>query len=188
MTRFVAFGVALVFSLATAAARPVPDDPGIALADDIRVTPLVAEGRVLASFSAPSAFSEDARAVMQSGLLLTFTYTLELRRPATIWLDRTMAIATVAAQVKFDTLTRLHQVTKQTGATVVWSERTPDEAQARTWMTTFERVPLDVTEPLEPNADYYVRVRLHATPKRTFSIWPWGHDDATGRADFTFIR
>jgi hypothetical protein len=188
MMRFAASGVALVFSLAAATATPVPDAAGVALADDIRVTPLVAEGRVLASFAAPSAFSEDARVVMQSGLLLTFTYTLELRRPATIWFDRTMSVATVAAQVKFDTLTRLYQVTKQTGTTVVWSARTPDDAQVRTWMTTFERVPLDVTEPLEPNADYYVRVRLHATPKRTFSIWPWGHDDATGRADFTFIR
>lgn len=188
MTRFVAFGAALVFSLAAATATPVPDDAGIALADDIRVTPLVAEGRVLASFSAPSAFSEDARAVMQSGLLLTFTYTLELRRPATIWLDRTMTVATVAAQVKFDTLTRLYQVTKQTGTTVVWSERTPDDAQVRTWMTTFERVPLDVSEPLEPNADYYVRVRLRMSPRASFPLWPFWRDDASGRKDFTYIR
>jgi hypothetical protein len=99
-----------------------------------------------------------------------------------------MAVATVAAQVKYDTLTRFYQVTKQTGSTVVWSERTSEDAQVRTWMTTFERVPLDVSEPLEPNADYYVRVRLHATPKRVFSLWPWGRDDASGRADFTFIR
>jgi hypothetical protein len=55
-------------------------------------------------------------------------------------------------------------------------------------MTTFERVPLQPGEPLEPNADYYVRVRLHASPKRTFSLWPWGRDDGSGRADFTFIR
>ena len=33
---------------------------------------------------------------------------------------------------------------------------------------------LEPTEPLEANADYYVRVRLRMSPRRTFSIWPVG--------------
>jgi hypothetical protein len=49
-------------------------------------------------------------------------------------------------------------------------------------------VPLTASEPLEPNTDYYLRVRLRATPRRSFPWWPWGRDDASGRADFTFIR
>ena len=44
------------------------------------------------------------------------------------------------------------------------------------------------SEPLEANADYYVRVRLRMSPRRTFSIWPFGRDDGSGRKDFTFIR
>jgi hypothetical protein len=79
-------------------------------------------------------------------------------------------------------------VSKLESGRVAWSERTHDIAQVRTWMTTFERVPLTSREPLEPNAEYYVRVRMHATPKRTFSYWPWAGDTASGRADFTFIR
>ena len=55
-------------------------------------------------------------------------------------------------------------------------------------MTTFEKVALVSPVPLEPNAEYYVQVRMHATPKRTFSLWPWSGDTASGRADFTFIR
>ena len=55
-------------------------------------------------------------------------------------------------------------------------------------MTSFDSVPLEPSEPLEPNADYYVRVRLRASPRRTFSLWPFGRDDGSGRADFTFIR
>jgi hypothetical protein len=31
-------------------------------------------------------------------------------------------------------------------------------------------------------------VRLRARPKPTWSIWPFGGDDASGRKDFTFIR
>ena len=63
-----------------------------------------------------------------------------------------------------------------------------DLAQAKTWMTTFERVPLVAADGLEPNDDYYIRVHLRATPRRTFSIWPWVADDGAGRADFTNIR
>jgi hypothetical protein len=61
----------------------------------------------------------------------------------------------------------------------------------REWMTTFDRVPLDVGGGLEANVEYYVRIRLFCTPRRTISLWsmwPFGHDDGSGRADFTFIR
>ena len=155
---------------------------------DIRVTPLVVEGRVFASFTAAGAVDADARAVMRSGLLLTFTYTVELRRPSTIWLDHSLTRKLVSATVKFDTLTGVYQVSQLERDRVVWSKTSSDEVQVRTWMTTFEKVPISPEASLEPNADYYVRVRLHASPKGTFSLWPWGRDDGSGRADFTFIR
>jgi Domain of unknown function (DUF4390) len=154
----------------------------------VTVTPVVAEGHVFASFTAMSAFTDDARAVVQSGLLLTFTYTVELRRPSTIWFDHTVGETVVASSAKYDNLTGQYQVSKQRDGRVFWSEQTDQESQVRAWMTTFDQVPIDPTEPLQSNADYYVRVRLHASPRRTFSIWPWGRDDGSGRADFTFIR
>jgi len=157
-------------------------------AADIRVTPLVADGRVYASFTAPAAVTDDARAVMQSGLQLTFTFAVELRRPATIWWDATLAEVIVASSVKYDNLSSVYQVSKLHQGRVVWSERTKEEAQVRSWMTSFDRVSVQPVDPLEANADYYVRVRLHATPRRTLSLWPWGRDDGSGRADFTFIR
>jgi hypothetical protein len=51
-------------------------------------------------------------------------------------------------------------------------------------MTAFDRVPVTTTEPLEPNGDYYLRVSMQTSPKRTFS-WPWTGDAASGRAEFT---
>jgi hypothetical protein len=157
-------------------------------AAEIRVTPLVVDGRVFASFTAPAALTEDARAVVRSGLQLTFTFDVALCRPSPVWWDRTLAELTLASSVKFDNLTSVYQVSKLQDGRVVWSERTKDDAQVRTWMTTFERVSMQPGVPLEANGDYYVRVRLHASPRRTFSFWPWGRDDGSGRADFTFIR
>lgn len=155
---------------------------------DIRVTPVVADGQVSASFTAPAAFTEDTRAVLKSGLLLTFRFTVALRRQNGLWLDPTIRDVTVAASVKFDNLTGAYQVSKLVDDHVVWSDRTMDAAKVRAWMTTFDRIPLVAAPALEPNADYYIHVRMWASPRRTFSVWPWASDDGAGRADFTNIR
>lgn len=154
----------------------------------VKVTPIVNAGHVLASFSAPAAFTGEAEHVMQSGLLLTFTFTVELKQPSTLWFDRTLAETTVAASVKYDSLTSAYQVSRLTEGHVVASERKAREADVLAWMTAFDQVPLVSGEPLEPNADYYVRVRLRTSPRPSVSLWPWGRDDGIGRAVFTFIR
>jgi hypothetical protein len=149
---------------------------------EIEVQPVVTDGHVTASFAAPSCFTDDARAVLRSGLILTFTFTVDLRRPSAVWFDHTVATATVASSAKYDNLTGNYQVSKLEDTRVVWSERTQDDAQVRDWMTTFDRIALTSAETLQPSGDYYVRVRLQATPKRNFSLWPFGGDDASGRA------
>ena len=155
----------------------------------IRVTPIIADGRVSASFSALPLFDDDVRAVVGSGLLMTMTYTVDLKRASSVWWDRTVTSSTVAASVKFDTLTGAYQVSKSQDGRVTWSERTDDINDVRSWMTTFDRVGLASGDHLEPNADYYVQVRMRASPRRTFSLWPFfGSDDGEGHADFTFIR
>jgi hypothetical protein len=156
--------------------------------EPIQVTPIVADGRVSASFDSSPSFDADAADIVKSGLLLTFTFTLDLRRPSTVWMDRTLATATVASTVKYDNLTTVYQVSKLEGGRVSWSERTQDLAQVKAWMTRFDRFALASREPLEANAEYYVRVRMQASPRRNFSYWPWTGDAAMGRADFTFIR
>jgi hypothetical protein len=169
---------ALVCSLAVAAP--------VASSGAIRVTPIVTPDGVAASFSAPAVFGDDAREVLQSGLVLTFTFFVELRRPSAIWFDHTVRSVTAASSARFDNLTGVYQVSKLRDGRVVWSERTENPAEVARWMTTFERVPLAGPGPLADGAGYYVRVRMQASPRRTFSLWPWTSDAGSGRADFTF--
>ena len=78
-----------------------------------------------------------------------------------MWFDATLARARVAAAVKFDNLTGTYQVSKSgDGRVVLVRAKANDEAQVREWMTGFDRVALEPAQPLEPNAEYYVRVRL----------------------------
>ncbi len=155
---------------------------------DIRVTPVLAEGVVAVSFNAAAAADAELRPVVESGLLLTLTFTVELKRPANMWWDRTVAHQTVGASVKFDNLTGVYQVSRTEGGHVTWSDRTRDFAEARQWLTTFDRVKLSAGDGLEPSSDYYILVRMRTSPRRTFPLWPWTPDDGAGRADFTFIR
>jgi hypothetical protein len=164
---------------------------GLALvraAGDVVVTPLVTDGRVMASFTAAAAFDEDARELLKSGLPVSFAYTIELRNPSVFWFDGTLARVEVAASAKYDTLTDTYQVSKLRGDKVVWSESTRDQAQVGAWMTAFDRILLEPAQPLEPNREYYVQVRLRQRPQRRFSLWPWGGDDGSGRAEFTYLR
>lgn len=166
---------------------------GAALAamNDVRVTPVVADGRVLASFSADDAWSAEARELVQGGLVLTFSFSVELRRPSAVWLDSTLAHVALAASVKFEALTGTFHLSRFRDGRLIRSEATRDERAVREWMTAFEQVPLEPATALESNVEYYVRVRLYASPKRTFSLWslwPWSRDSGSGRASFTFIR
>jgi hypothetical protein len=158
------------------------------LAADVRVTPLIDGSQVLVSFSAPDTYSADVREAVQSGLPTSLTFTVELRQGSMIWFDRTLAVATVAAAIKYDALTGAFQVTRMTDGQVMSSDRTAKEDDVKKWATEFERVKLSNGDGLETNGEYYVRVRARATPHRSFVLWPWTRDDAAGRADFTFIR
>jgi hypothetical protein len=158
------------------------------MADEIRVTPVVADGHVSVSFSAPSALGPDARELVQSGLLMTLTFLVDLKQSSSAWFDRGIARVQLASSVKYDNLTGVYHVSRMREGHVVWSERTDDFVKARSWLTTFEHVRVLDADALQPNAEYYVRVRMRASPRRTFPLWPWASEDGSGRAVFTFIR
>lgn len=159
--------------------------PGVT---EIHVTPIVGDGQVLVSFSAPSAVDKESREFVQSGLLMTLNFVVDLKQASTAWFDRGIARVHLSSSVKFDNLTGVYHVSRMRDGQVTWSERTSDFAGVRLWLTTFERVRVPTDVPLQPNAEYYVQVRMRTTPRRTFPLWPWGGDDASGRAVFTFIR
>ena len=157
-------------------------------AGEVTVTPVVSEGRVLVSFAAPDAWTVEVRELLQIGQLLTFSYDIELRRPSTIWLDSVTARTSISTSAKLDTLTGGYQVSRLRDGRVVRSERREQESEARSWMTTIEPIQLVPASPLEPNAEYYIRVRMYMSPRRTVTLWPFGRDGMSGRADFTYIR
>jgi len=166
-------------------------DPAAAAADTqkIQVVPLPRDGEILVSFQLAETLTDDIRAAINSGLTIRFQYTVELRRSATVWLDRTIDKHLVTATVKYDTLTRRYQVSRMIDGRIEWMDTTDSEETAWKALTSdFARLALFHGVPLEPNAEYYVRVRANTSPRNASFLWPWSADDAVGFAKFTFIR
>ncbi len=156
-------------------------------AETLRVRPLVRDGQVLVSFALEEGFTDEVRAVVQSGLRTTFTYTVELRLKVPAWVDRTIGPpVVVSTTVEYDNLTRRHTISRTLDGRIEESRVVEDEALVRQMMTTFERLPLFDTALLESNREYYVIVRAEARPRSGAAFWPWG-GKTSGSGKFTFI-
>lgn len=155
-------------------------------ADRIRVVPLVRDHHLLISFEFADGFTDDVRAVIASGLTMTFRYQVDLRLDVPIWVDRTIDSATVTASVKYDNLTRRYHLTRELNGRIEDARVTEDPQLPRRWLTSFERLALFDTARLEPNQEYYLRVRAGARPDNAWAFWRWGAGP-TGLAKFTFL-
>jgi hypothetical protein len=155
---------------------------------NIHVTPIVRDDQVLVSFRLSSPFTEDTRTAIHSGTPITFVYEVELKRGASLWLDRTLASATVTAVVRYDNLTGRYRLTRKTHGRVERDEILDREEDVREQLTDFERLPLFSATTLERNAEYYVRVRARTTPRNASFVWPWQGTDVSGLAKFTVLR
>jgi hypothetical protein len=158
-----------------------------ASAQTIQVTPLTRDDRVLVSFRLSDAFTEEVRAAVHSGLTIAFVYDVQLKRGVALWLDRTISAATVTATVRYDPLTRRYLLTRREDGRIEKVETVEREDIVREWLTAFDKLPLFSAAALEPNAEYYLRVRAHTTPRNASFVWPWGSDIA-GLAKFTFLK
>jgi hypothetical protein len=176
-TRILPVHVALAVILSAAA---------LTAADGLRIIPLVRDGTVLISFSLSDGFTDEVRASIRSGLKTTFTYTVDLRAEAPGWVDRTIASAVVSASVQYDNLTRRHTVVRTLDGRVEAAEVTESDAQVRQLVTTVDRLALFKSVRLEPNREYYVRVKAEVRPRNASFLWPWG-SGRSAQAKFTFI-
>lgn len=148
---------------------------------------MVRDGNVLVSFQMPEGFTDDVRAAIHSGLKTTFTYTVELRTSVAVWLDRTIESVVVSTSVQYDNLTRRHIILRTLDGRVDGDALIVDsDDEVRQLATKIDRKALFRTSKLEPNREYYVRVRAEIRPRNAAFLWPWG-SGTSAQAKFTFI-
>lgn len=173
-------------SFLTAAALVVALGTVAQAADAFRIVPLVRDEMVLVSFDLADGYTDEVRAAIRSGLQTTFTFTVDLRAQAPLWLDRTIGSVVVTTSVHFDNLTRRHTIVRTLDGRTEETRVTEDEAVVKQLMTNYDKVALFRTSILEPNREYYVRVRAQVRPQSVGFLWPWS-SGRSGQTKFTFI-
>ena len=154
-------------------------------AADVRATPVVREGRVWVAFGLPDGYTPQLRQAVLSGLPVTLTYDIELRRGVPFWPDRMLSGMTIAVTVTYDSLTRHHSLARTVDGRIEATKMSKDDAEVERWLTSLEPVPLFPTALLEARGEYYVRVRARTRPHQSMIFWPWDRGLVTN-ANFTF--
>jgi hypothetical protein len=154
-------------------------------AETLRVRPIPHGDQVLVSFEVVDGYNNDIKDAIKSGLRTTFSYQVELRTVARLWLDRVIATAVVSTSDRYDNLTRRHTLVRTVDGRVEGSVVTEDEDVVRRWLTSLDRFTLCSTSKLDPNRDYYVRISASVLPNHT-SVYGWS-SAIIGQAKFTFI-
>ncbi|HXD72140.1 MAG TPA: DUF4390 domain-containing protein [Vicinamibacterales bacterium] len=153
-------------------------------AQALRIVPLVHDDEVLVSFEVADGYTSDVRDAISSGLKTTFSYDVELRMIAHMWVDPLVEKAVVSVSDKYDNLTRRHTLSRTVDGREQDSITTENEATVRQWLTSLDKVTICRTTRLEANREYYVRVSARVPSQSSFL----GRTTAmVGRAPFTFI-
>jgi hypothetical protein len=153
--------------------------------ESLRIVPIVNDNQVLVSFELADAYTNDVRDAISSGLRTTFTYDLDLRMVAPLWVDRTIVTVVVSTSDQYDNLTRRHILTRTVDGRVQDTLVTEDEAVVGRWLTTFTRLPLCETSRLDSGRDYYLRISARSRPHGD-SLFGWANA-IIGQAKFTFV-
>jgi hypothetical protein len=151
----------------------------------LRIVPIVRDDSVIVSVELSDAYTDEVREAIASGLRTTFTYDLELKMDVPVWVDRTVATASVTVSDHYDTLTRVHNLARSVDGRVEEALATSDEAVVKQWLTSLNRVPLCKTSKLDPHHEYYVRISASVRPPGA-SLLGWA-TAVTNQAKFTFI-
>ena len=170
----------LAFTLATLASAAAAHAQGT-----LRIVPLVREDQVLVSIDLDNGYSDEVREVIGGGVKTTFTYEVTLKMIVPAWVDRTIATAVVTTSDRYDTLTRVHNLSRTVDGRVVEAMVTDNESVAKKWLTSLSGLVLCRTSRLDQHREYYVRISAGVRPPGA-TLLGWANG-VTNLAKFTFV-
>lgn len=129
------------------------EDPSI-----VNIGVSATERLVLVNAVLVDAFSDRILEAIASGVPMTFVYSLELVERVDVLPDKTVSRNTIQNTVHYDSLKDVFTVTSR-GKGVNRKIVTKKPDQYREWMLTLKDIPLAPLRRLDPNAQYYVRVK-----------------------------
>ena len=103
-------------------------------------------------------FTEKILEAIENGVLMGFTFEIELRKDNTLWVDSLVSSNKVRHRVQFDSLKKIYRFS-ESGKNVKRKIITRKESRYQKLMLTLKDIPIAPIYKLDPNEKYYVRVK-----------------------------
>ncbi len=156
-------------------------------AEIVELVPVLREEGISVSFRVAEAFDEDIEMAIQSGLPVTFRYQVELKRERRFWMNAAVAVRRITTTVTYDNLTKRYGLTREIDGEMDRTEVVADVQAMRRFMTSFDSLPLFELSLMEPNGQYYLRVKGVMKDKNLFLFIPWDAGTGWAEAHFTYL-
>ena len=154
-------------------------------AGTLRIVPLIRDQQVLVSVDLDNGYTDEVRQVISGGVTTTFRYDVDLKMIVPAWVDKTIATLVVISTDRYDTLTRLHNLSRSIDGRETEQLVTDNEAVAKKWLTQLNSIVVCRTSRLDPHREYYVQISAGVRPPgATLLGWATG---VTNLTKFTFV-
>jgi len=103
-------------------------------------------------------FPEEVLEAVESGVPMTYTFHIELRKDKSLWVDSLVSSNTVEHTVHYDSLKKVYRFTEN-GKNITRKLMTRKRERYQQMMASLESIPLTPLYKLNPNDKYYIRVK-----------------------------
>ena len=158
-----------------------------AAAELLDLSLLVREKKIFVTFRMTDAFNDDIERTIASGLPVSFRYDVQLKRVRAIWLNQRVDTRRITNTVTYDNITERYTLSRDIDGGIVVTDVVAGHNDMMEFMTVIDNLALFDVSNLEPNADYYLRVKGLVKERNLFLFVPWDQDSGWEKAYFTFL-
>jgi hypothetical protein len=148
---------------------------------------LIKDKKICASFRMTEAFNEDIEKTIASGLPVSFRYEVQLKKVRAIWLNQKVDTRRITNTVTYDNITKRYTLSRDIDGAIVATVVISDPNDMIEFMTVIDDLGLFDVSSLEPNADYYLRVKGLVEERNLFLFVPWDQDSGWEKVYFTYL-
>ena len=156
-------------------------------ADIVDVVSVVRKDKIIVSFQMTGAFSDEVESTIESGLPVSFLFTVQLKKVRTIWLNEKVTTRNIRTTVTYDNLTERYMLSREIDGEIQATDVVSDPEAMRRFMVTLESLELFDTAILEANGEYYLRLKGVIRDRNLFLFVPWDVGTGWTKKYFTFL-
>lgn len=161
--------------------------PPAAAAELVDLGLLIKEKKVFVTFRMTDAFNEDIERSIASGLPVSFRYEVQLKKVRAIWLNQRVDTRRITNTVTYNNITERYALSRDIDGRIVATSVVADHNEMMEFMTVIDDLALFEVSGLEPNADYYLRVKGLVKERNLFLFIPWDQDSGWEKKYFTYL-